>query len=293
MKLAVKIPLLLCAVFCAVQCSAPDTRYLDCCFVHYLKEKGKLEEKFQSFDPPMPQCRVIARLGVARQKSNFKRQVRNGFPNEAVCLNNGFENKEVVDYFLKFELIKRSSFLSASAKGTQMEEARGQFKNALKEIALQCLVVDDNFIKIFNNQLKNETSEAHEHEYCMAKYVVDNQLLELNNVDLNQHQIDTESVDCDIIDVEQSKTERELIGKLSATEAGQRSSDCVMNAYRNGNMFGWKVALKALNYLDITNQVKEVQTNRVSKKVDEFRNKLISECEAPLAVVEISSMQLY
>lgn len=260
---------------CAALCNAEQNLVRDgqACVVQYLKGKGKLTESFPSTGSPSSLCRLVIPASVQIVNGNVKYQVGKEFPNEVDCLTAEFENKDGVDYLLQLDLI-RSSSLSASAKNTQLENTKSQFKDMLEEIAVQCHVDDKNFVKLFNEALgiKNETLEAHQNEYCMAKYVfVDNQLLEVNNVDINPHRIETNSVNCEyLIDIERSNAEKELSDKLSATETGQSSLNCVVNAFRSGNMFNYRVALKVLGTLDITSQEKERETNKISKKISEF-----------------------
>ncbi len=267
--------LLFCVVFCAAVCSADQNHYLNgqACLVQHLKTKGKLNQSFQSTLEPTSRCRLVMPLTIQILKTSVTDRVKNDFPNEADCLNDEFDNKEAVDFLIKLDVIKSSTLLSVSARDTQLEDTRSLFKDDLEDIARQCLVDDKNFVKIFNDVLgiKNETLVAYQHEYCMAKYVVDNDLLEVNNLDINPQRIDTNNVNCDyIIDVERSKTEKELSDKLSATPEGQRSLSCVLNAFRSGNMFGYKIALIVLNNLDVTSEVKVEQSNKISVKLGEF-----------------------
>ncbi len=73
--------------------------------------------------------------------------------------------------------------------------------------------------------------------------MVDNDLLEANNLNINQHHINPENVNCtDIIDVERSKTDNQRCDNISPAE--QREADCFINVYRGNGMFDWKLALK-------------------------------------------------
>lgn len=289
-----------CVLIYASLCSADENldRYNDldryneaernvvACFVQHLNGKGKLDETFQSTLLPTSSshCRRLVPFFVQIVRANLKDEVAKGFPNEASCLADVFDNIEAVDYHMKLNVIEKCSFLSVSDKDKQLEETRSQFKDTLTEIALQCLVDDKNFVQIFNRLLgiKNETLEAYQRRYCMTKYVVDRQILKLENVDINPHQIDTDSVDCDdIMDDEQSeigkslgKTDKKELNKnLSPTE--QRDLDCNMDVYRRDNLFDLKVALKVIYYLDIPSQVKKVERNRIAAKITD---KLDEEC---------------
>lgn len=271
-----KISLVFYVMFWTTFCYAEQNLVRDgqACVGQYLKQKLKLTESFPSAESPLSMCRLVIPVIVQTLNANVKYQVAKEFPNEVDCLTDEFENKDGVDYLLKLDLIRSSSLLSDSAKSNPLEETSSEFKDMLEQIAVQCLVDESNFVKIFNENLgiKNETLAAHQNQYCLAKYaLVDNQLLEVSIVENNPHHIDTNSVNCEhLIDIERSNAEKELKDKLSATETGQRSLDCVMNAFRNGNMFDSRVALKVLSTLDVTSQEKKRETNKISKKLSAF-----------------------
>ncbi len=151
-----------------------------------------------------------------------------------------------------------------------LEEASNQFKDELKEIADHCVVDDKDFIRIYHDHLgiKNETLIAYQHQYCMAKYVVDHQIIQLTNVDINPHQIDTDSVNWDyLIYVERTKVEDNLANRLTATQAAQTQIDCLSNSFKVNNMFGYRIAMNVLYfYLDVPSDVKETEANKVLNK---------------------------
>ncbi len=256
-------------------CSANPYPYSngEACIVQYLIAKGKLDEPFQSVQQPSSGCLLVIPLTLQILKSTAKDEITNEFPHEADCLTDEFDQRETFDYLIKMDLIKISSLLSASVRRIRLEQTKEQLNDELKGIANQCLVDDEKFVRFFNENFgpRDETLELYQREYCLAKYVVDNRLLELTNVNLNPHYIDLDRINCDsIIDVERSKTENELSDKLSATEAGRGSMDCVMNAFKSADAFGYKIAFIVLNNVNVTSEVKEVERIKITKKLDEF-----------------------
>lgn len=164
MDLAKEILLLFCVVFFASQCSTTSDReqLKDACIVQYLKAKGKLNETFQSTvpTPSTTECENV--VPSEDIKRNLKYEFKRYFPNEGDCLANQFHYKEAIDNHMQIMVIRSSSFLSESVKDTQLADARNQYKNVLKEIAVLCLVDDKNFIQIFDYMLgiENNTFEA-------------------------------------------------------------------------------------------------------------------------------------
>lgn len=264
-----------CVVFYAALCSAEENHFRtgEACITQYLKAKGKLNADFQSSGSPSSHCRLIIPLAVQMIKTNINDRVKKEIPNESDCLTEELDNQGTIDYLLKISVIGNNKLLSEIGRQTQLEETRSQFKADLENIAIQCETDDKNFINIFHDNLgiKNETLEAFQHQYCLTKYAMDNKFLELDNVEMNPHHIDLESVNCDyIVDVEKSKNEKELSDKLSSTPAGGRSSDCILKAFRSNKVFGWNVSLQVLNYLDVARETKEREMNRIGEKIGEY-----------------------
>lgn len=282
MNFAKIIPLLFCVVYYAAHSSASDYiinyyRTGEACYEEHLKEKGKLNETFQSKSSSSISCELIIRSNFQTLQTNIKNEVNNMFPNqpnETKCLTDEFAKREAVDHILKIDVIQSNRFLSVSDKDTMLEEARSEFKDELKEIADKCLVDNENFIKIFHDQLgiKNETLDAYQHQYCMAKYVVYNNIIQLNNVDTNPHQIDTDSVNCDLlVNVERFRIENDLTNTLIGIQTSQKQMDCLVNAFKTTNIFVLNIALKVLYfYFDVPSDVKEEEVNKVQQKLVEF-----------------------
>lgn len=252
----VKQILFLCVVFKAAPISSADDEF-DACVVQYLKAR-ELNKSFQwNLSPMLSGCPSFD-ADLQSLKSIYFVQTSLEYPGSSFCLIDKFDNEEAIDYVLKVHMIIRRD----NGNETQlMEETRSQFKNVLKQIAVQCAFDDRNFIKVFSNILgiQNETAEAYQHEFCLAKYAIDNNLVELKGVDTNPHHIDPESVNCTgIIDIERNKLENQFREKVSALSLVRQSYfDTVKDSYKNHKGFDWQVAFKFLNYLDIHSQVRE------------------------------------
>lgn len=270
-----KIVLFCVVIYATIYCSTGESDYPlgevlgEACTVQYLKERGRLTESLESTVPPPSRCRLVIPFVVQFTTLFFQDGIAKDYPrNVADCLINELDKNEPFDYYLKADLIKWSSLFSSSEKSTQLKEANNQLDEVLKEITVKCKA-DESHTKIFN-----ETWEDYQHDYCVAKYAIDNQLVELKKVDINPHHIDTNSFNCTkIVNIERSKTEKQYSDKMSATENGQRSLDCVINEFRNGNMFDWKVASTLIRKLEIRGQ-----TYKISKKIEEFLSASTSAC---------------
>lgn len=255
----------------------------EACLVEYLKAVGKLNSDFQSTAPPSPLvCHYAAPLAMKMVKSIILDDLKTEIPNESVCLTRDIEVQRAVENVIKIALIENSKFLIDTEKQTQVSEARKEFKAVLVEVAVHyCEADQKQFINIFRDVFgeKNETTEASQYEYCLAKYAVENNYLELGNVDLNPHKIDAESVNCDnIVADERGKAEREIRNIISVLQGSNGSMDCVLNAYRSSNAFGWQVTVKVLDYLDFSKETNESETDKNNAVLRNFIWSTISTC---------------
>lgn len=260
------------AALCYVQLNNQQEE--EACLVQYLQAKEKLSTDFLSDLPASSQCRLITPLQMQIMRITAADFIKKDEPNVvADCLTKEFNDKEAIDYVVKICVLDASRSLSESERRTQLETTRYEFTQELKNIANFCQTDDNKFIKIFNDNLgfKNNSLEVVQYEYCLAKYAVDNKVLELANVEMNPQQIHKDSVNCDhIIAADKRKSEKDLTDKTSITLKGQRSRNCVIDSYRSFKMYDWTVALKVLNNLDFSRETKKVEANRIIEKIAEF-----------------------
>lgn len=243
-----------------IQCFAElidDCPLAKACYVHYLHGKGKLDEPLPSTVQSPSRCR----FAIAFFSSVFADYLVEPFaPEAADCLKNQTEIGEFLDYGLKHHLY--DSYLSDDTdRFTVMEETIRNLLDLEIQIRLKCNINE-------TGADKNPTLEDHQLKYCMVKYAMDNQLLELSDdFDVNPHRIDTETVNCtDIITSERNKAETKFRDQTSG-------GDCAINEFRNGAIFDWKVAKFVLKgfYLPSEN-------HRIERKIEEYLGQPSSEC---------------
>lgn len=239
-----------------------------------MKRQGKLNEAIQSKVPASSRCRLVVPFYMQTLKTIFNDRIANKFPlNVTECLTSEFDNVETLDHIMKADIIEWSSLFNSSERITQLKELNDQGNEANIKISVKCKV-GEIYTNIFNKSL-----EDFQHDYCMTKYVVDNQLVELENVDMNPHSIDLGIFNCtNIINAERGKTEGEFSDRISVTETHQKSLDCAMNEFRSVKMFDWKVALTVLNNLNKPKELEDELYSRVIRKIENFLSLSTSAC---------------
>lgn len=282
--------LFLCAVLCAVTCSAYVPGPLEGgepCLVELLKAMKKLNADFQSNSrAPIPGdpvvCYVMTELTKQLIQSIIFGEINATMPNDAECVEKEFQAQQTLFDVLKVRLIDGSKTLNDTYKHNQLLEARNDLTGNLETVAVNCQIEKEKLNNIFQRDLaiKNETLEAHQTEYCLTKYTVDNALLALADLDINRYNIDKESVNCDgIIDVEKSHLEREVRSMVAGLPKANQTSDCIMDAYKSSAANNFQIALKVLDYLDISKETKEPMQDSNSRGFRNIFATSVGECE--------------
>ncbi|KAG4066110.1 hypothetical protein HA402_010312 [Bradysia odoriphaga] len=258
--------LLFCVVYYATpNCCADENVYyreIEACALQYLKQKGKLNESIQSTTPPSARCPFFIPFGAQLITSLMHDGKVKNEPNEADCLNEEFNKRELADLFIMIIVAEYSSLFSDR---TQIKESIEKMKNVTREMHDQCIAGES------NPRIDNKNVMSHQHEYCMVKYAVDNKLLRLNDDYIKSYRINTDTVNCtNIIHAELSKNEKECSDKMFATGIDQGSLDCAINELRRNNMFNWGIALKVLMYIHLTSPTFTVESNKIVNKFEEF-----------------------
>lgn len=235
-----------------------DYSLVTSCYAQYLHEKGKLDEPLK----PMPvQSTSRCRLVIPYLANIFINRIADPFsPKAANCARNVVVNGQYYDNLLELHLHR--SFLRDAKKLDQFKNRTHPVFDLINEIKVNCRDHD-------TDAIKNPTLEDDQLKYCIREYVLQNQILELNDIyDYDSsHHIDTERINCtNIVAVERNKTEIQFKKKLSA-------SDCVMNEFRSGNLFDWKAAMIVLKGPFINGE-----PDRIDTMVQEFLSMPTHEC---------------
>lgn len=240
----------------------------EACLVQYLQGKGKLDSNFISAEKPSPNCFLVMPLTKMVVRKTFTDRIEKEIPDHSECLISKFDGQETLDLLIKISVIQ-----SSSDEYAELELTRNALHEDLKNIMSHCESNDETFVIIFNDYLgnKNGTLEVLQQDYCMSKYVADNKFLNLNNIDLNPSRVDITDLDCNqIVEKQRLDAEKELTDKIATIPNGQRISKCVVDAYKNGEIFDAGIALKVLYTLDVPKELKESEKVRWTQKLSDF-----------------------
>lgn len=252
-----------------------DDNYGKECLEEHLKNKGKLESDFP-VRRSTQNCSVLLSPALAALRIVVEDQIKQDIPTSADCLIKEFYNRESSDLIVKLFVIEDSK-LSESEIKTKINETRKELRRDLVKVALRCETDEKNFIAIFNEILeKNLTLSKLEHNYCLAKYAADNELLQLNKAELNPDGIITTNLNCTaIINKSRRRWETHVSKEINVTEP--ESINCYMETYKNVNVFNTIITGKVLNYLDFSKETKEAELQKIADKFASFAS-IINYC---------------
>lgn len=266
-----------CVVSCAALCSVEANQYPDqfreqnACLVKYLKNKRKLSTDYQSAIPASSKCRNRPFV-LKFARSELKDLIAKNIPNAAECLTSKINYREAVDYVVKIMVLQNSESLSDTEKQTQVEATRSQIKEEFERILSDCNTDDKTFIEFFSILgNRNYSLKEIQYEYCLAKYVVDNKVLEFD-VEMNPQHIDPASVDCEKIIEADKQEDEKAFNDLNSPKVKEQggSMDCGVNTYRNMRVYDWFAGLQVVRDIDISEDVKRMEANRMFAKIREF-----------------------
>lgn len=280
---AVKILTFISALICATElCSAQvSLRFGEACLVQLLKASENLGVDFPS--PPTPpsplMCYYVTELSMQMVKSSTYGEIQDEIPDHVDCVTLELEAQRGILHIIKILLIENSKLLTDNEKEKQLADARNDFTEILNTIATNCHT--DKFVQIFNTILgvKNETVEFHQTIYCLAKYVSDQKLMTLDGVHINPQNIDLNSINCEnILDVERLKAERQMRNIIAGLPVAGRSVDCIMNAYKTSEAFGFQAIGKVLHHSKLSKEIKDATVENNGTAFHNFLVTSISTC---------------
>lgn len=155
--------------------------------------------------------------------------------------------------------------------------SRSNFES-LKNTAEACNS-DSNYGGIFPEVIpsNNNTLVVLQRDYCLLNYLLANDLLRINIENINPKGIDTVDLDCDTIIQHDRQNEIKIRGKdLMKTISSQSFSNCVLDEYRNHNIYEANASIKIIDQLDPLDSKLNAERKRIVDSLNEFSQNLVS-----------------
>lgn len=256
------------------------------CFVKYLKSRGSIETDFPSvpYDGPKEVCLFM----VGLVENIFYESVRENIDQidksteYEHCIMAELKKSRALEYLLKFEVYQSATHLTSEEKEDKMNEMERGSVEEITRAAVKCQTDKDYramFDDIYNTEDSSEETEDEDRdEYCIRKYVVDNQLVDAKyEVKINPKEIDVSQVICEPIVTKflASLQEGFTQGMLENKEITPEFSDCAKGKMVDLKAFDKIISLFIIKDLALTdeqkNEEREVFVNLMTKVKLEIR----------------------
>lgn len=265
---------------------------IEACLVQHLKGQGKLSSDFQSVIEPAENC--VDRMSTLMEslRSSIENEINKDMSYESNCLLGGMDNRNTIVHFAMIFVLRLNKLMNENDLDIQLKKTRTQLRQDLESIATECKVDDTNFVKLFHKNLgiRNETLDVLEYEYCITKYCVDNQFLELGNYVMNPNNITTDNINCtSIVDIDRKKAEQEFADEHITTTEAEEAKVCIMQLYRTEQQYEWFIALKVLSNEVNARRTKESDVIKATEKLTStsFKESLYN-CMLPIDKIVVT-----
>lgn len=259
------------------------------CIADYLKKSGQLESDYPStYDGPKESCDFM--VGVV--EGIFYDSVRENIDeihkstNYESCIMANLKKSRALEYVLKLEVYQDATHLSNEEKVAKVNEMGRGTVEEITISAVKCQL-KESYGEMFDNILNvedssEETEDDDKDEYCVKKYVVDNQIIDAKyTVILNRKNIDVSEISCDPIVRKFLKTlEDEFTqGLLENDSITPEYSICAKNKMLDNKAFDKIIALFILKDLALTDQQKNEERQVFVELMTKVKLEMMRTCD--------------
>lgn len=248
------------------------------CIIRFLQIRGKLEEDVQSSPAPANLCRILLPLIYANQSEKLCLRLFEAKSVRAKCVFESLKNSEFIDLELKLEIYSKARNVAKNVKKKKVYDLTRLQRDILMNTSKACRS-DATYGGLFDDILGiNSSLIAMQESFCLLKYVLDNKFIFVSNINRNQHDIRTMSIDCPaVVTRVQNDRDQKLLEAFWKRKYSADTISCLLDTYRDEKIFGWNLAKDFLYKLKISDSVRRAEDWRISKILSDF-NKKSSNC---------------
>lgn len=241
------------------------------CVIRFLQIRGKIEEDLPSQKAPSELCRILLPLIYANHSERLCVMLWDTKTIKADCVIENLKKNDFIDLQLKYEVYENLKNQSKIEKKRKLEEISRAKRDALINAADVCKS-DFSYGGMFDEILGMDRNlKALQREYCLLKYVLDNNFLFMRHVNLNPKRIDTKHLECMPIVVQcQDDAEEKLMRALRARDYSADAINCIIERYRDERIFGWNIAKDFVRKVSGSEEARRSEDFRISKKLSDF-----------------------
>lgn len=259
------------------------------CIAEYLKEQGKLEEDFVSSGTFHPsKCTLVMPLILTAFERALELKLSNKSSINSNCVIVELKKNGAMDYMLKQELLTMTKSLDEEETKIRIEETKENLRMVFEEAAKKC-DSDPSYGGLFDDilEIRNESLAVLQQNYCYTKYVIENKLIDLEEVDVNPKRLAISNIECEAkIASNRIEKENKLRSSLELKKTPQKTVECIMEKFQSSRAFDSNLALEVIDQIDASLEDKRRNREKIAGKFQEFITSMFS-C---MGVVPVSMM---
>lgn len=220
---------------------------------------------------------LVCLFVVSRASKAIEDRIANKLSNldtiNTTCVMDSLKKGGAMGHMLEQQRIRIATELTEDDLKTKLEDVEEKLRIIFEESAKTCNS-DPTYDGLFNDVLgiKNASFAVLQRNYCFTKFVIERNLIEVENVDSNPGRINVSSIDCQtIIENQRNKTTEDLFKGIS--EPGQltvRQVRCIIDEFKSRNIVHYQIASVVNEILEASQIVKRNNRLRLYDKMQRF-----------------------
>ncbi|KAG5675510.1 hypothetical protein PVAND_005406 [Polypedilum vanderplanki] len=274
MEFITKVFFLICAINFA---NGDDSADSACdCMAKKLKQKGFLDNDFPHGETNPLVCFILQKVLEAFKNKIYERFEAKETIN-ANCAKSKLMEKSFIDLMMKKEVIEMSTKLQPEKAKQLLENNRNDMKRILNEVAEEC-ESDKTWAGAFDDVLgnTNSTLSVLEQNYCVLNYLLDNEIIEVENANRNPENIDISNINCDVIMNNYfTKLQNDVKEKYSTSSEDEGELECIQQKMNKKNLTTI-LAVNEIEKLDIPLDEKRRNKAKLEKLTQKYVKDIFS-----------------
>lgn len=287
MKYLVAVVVLALSILSTIEAKSVDSSEdVKNCIAGLLKQKDLLETGFPegaydsaTCDPTISKLQSDMYANTLKELTNNDETIK-----DAECVVEMLRHSKMSDYFLMAKNLESSTHLSKPQKEQKTKEIEKNQEDLLNSIKSTCCSTrhfGEEFVNLLhkNEDISNDPKKA----YCLRKYVVDHNLIEMNNyhVKLNKQNIDISGINCGPVMEDLTKTQKTTLTSTYKAADQTRTSkkiECMVQKAMDNNFANKTWAVVVLGEVKMSDKQKKDERKRYIETMLRVNKVIEKEC---------------
>lgn len=283
--------LIFCLVWNLIQ-AAPmddDTQF---CVENYLKKFNLIASEFGNDEGISSSCNFMIPIVKKHIYENFREQLEDNeqLKDSSECIMIHLKDRDFANVLLALSVYQDAdtSIISEDLRNETFIKLTKSMQNEIVLSTMDCKL-ESQYEEIFEELLKTGSSESYEEdispeeEYCMRKYVVENDLIDQSyNLNLNPQDIDTSDINCDeLFPAARQTLEDNMILAFISDNSGEKNEEidaCASEIIHSENIIDQLLPFSLLHELELSDEAKATEKVKFVQFMKNFIGTFVNVC---------------